>query len=143
MPALPPNTPDVWRASASRLLDALEDSVTGKDRRAAIIGDLADVLEELFVRALVDGLAEVIGEPPIDPVTRKPLAVWPVVRDLRTRVERAEDRADNAHGRIDHATDGLRARVEQAEERTSAALGRIERRIEDVAGDVRDLERKA
>ena len=37
MPALPPNTPDVWRASASRLLDALEDSVTGKDRRAAII----------------------------------------------------------------------------------------------------------
>lgn len=120
MPALPP-TPDVFHAAAARVFDLLVWGLTpylpthervqamARTHRDAIIGDLGDVLEELFVRVLTEGLGDVVGTPAVDRVTGKPVAVWDAIRDLRTRLERVERIGDEHAERLDVVVEDQRA----------------------------------
>lgn len=111
MPALPP-TPDVFHAAAKRIVSDVLFKVPALGRSGLpgneLVDTLGDVLEELFVRVLTDGLADVVGVPEVDRVTGRPLAVWDVIADLRVRLERVEKIGNEHADRLDAVVEDQR-----------------------------------
>lgn len=129
MPALDPHAPDVFHDAAGRIA-AL--AFSGPDEPAdvrAIADELGDVLEELSVRVISIALDGAVGDAPVDRVTLRPVKVWPVIADARTRLERLERHDEASATEIDALGEAV-AELDRQVEAFGTAIGDHVRRID-------------